>query len=112
MMGPATRDAIRRYQRSFGLPADGYPTLDLLERLQEQSPGRLAGRASGSSLVQDPSLPGPMRCSGLRFQHGDLYCSPQLEAQTLVQCDRRMVVRPRMKKWLLAALLDDIRNDR
>jgi len=36
MMGPATRDAIRRYQRSVGLPADGYPTLDLLERLQEQ----------------------------------------------------------------------------
>jgi hypothetical protein len=36
MMGPATRDAIRRYQRSGGLPADGYPTLDLLERLQER----------------------------------------------------------------------------
>ena len=23
----------RRYQRSLGLPADGYPTIDLLERL-------------------------------------------------------------------------------
>jgi len=34
MMGPATRDGLRRYQRSLGLPADGYPTLDLLERLQ------------------------------------------------------------------------------
>ncbi len=33
-MGPATRQAIRRYQRSIGLPADGYPTLDLLQRLQ------------------------------------------------------------------------------
>lgn len=33
-MGPATRDAIRRYQRSIGLPADGYPDLDLLARLQ------------------------------------------------------------------------------
>ncbi|HJV71356.1 lytic murein transglycosylase [Ideonella sp.] len=33
-MGPATRDAIRRYQRSIGLPADGYPDLDLLGRLQ------------------------------------------------------------------------------
>ncbi len=32
-MGPATRDGIRRYQRSLGLPADGYPTIDLLERL-------------------------------------------------------------------------------
>jgi len=34
MMGPATRDGLRRYQRSVGLPADGYPTLELLQRLQ------------------------------------------------------------------------------
>jgi len=31
MMGPATQRGIRRYQRSLGLPADGYPTLDLLQ---------------------------------------------------------------------------------
>jgi membrane-bound lytic murein transglycosylase B len=36
MLGPATRDGLRRYQRSVGLPADGYPTLDLLQRLQGQ----------------------------------------------------------------------------
>jgi len=36
VMGPATRDGVRRYQRSVGLPADGHPTLDLLQRLQEQ----------------------------------------------------------------------------
>ena len=36
LMGPATRDALRRFQRSVDLVADGYPTLDLLERLQEQ----------------------------------------------------------------------------
>ena len=36
MMGPATRDGLRRYQRSVGLPADGYPTPDLIQRLQEQ----------------------------------------------------------------------------
>ena len=36
MMGPATRDGIRRYQRSIGLPADGYPTPELLRRLQAQ----------------------------------------------------------------------------
>ncbi len=35
IMGPATRDALRRYQRSIGLPADGYPTADLLQRLQQ-----------------------------------------------------------------------------
>ena len=33
-MGPATRDALRRYQRSIGVPADGYPTPELLQRLQ------------------------------------------------------------------------------
>lgn len=35
VMGPATRDGLRRYQRSLGLPADGYPTLDLLQRLEQ-----------------------------------------------------------------------------
>ena len=33
LLGPATRDGIRRYQRSAGLPADGYPTGELLNRL-------------------------------------------------------------------------------
>jgi membrane-bound lytic murein transglycosylase B len=33
-MGPATQRSVRRYQRSLELPADGYPTLDLLQRLQ------------------------------------------------------------------------------
>jgi membrane-bound lytic murein transglycosylase B len=36
--GPATRDALRRYQRSIGMPADGYPTLELLQRLQAPQP--------------------------------------------------------------------------
>ena len=35
MMGPATRDGVRSYQRSVGLPADGYPTVELLQRLQQ-----------------------------------------------------------------------------
>jgi len=34
MVGPATRNAIRRYQRSAGLLADGYPTLELLQGLE------------------------------------------------------------------------------
>ncbi len=34
MLGPATRGALRRYQRSLGVAADGYPTLELLQRLQ------------------------------------------------------------------------------
>ena len=34
LMGPATREAVRRYQRSTGLVPDGYPTLELLQGLQ------------------------------------------------------------------------------
>lgn len=34
MMGPATQRGVRQYQRSMGLTADGYPTLELLQRLQ------------------------------------------------------------------------------
>ena len=33
--GPATRAGVRRYQQSLGLPADGYATRELLQRLQE-----------------------------------------------------------------------------
>ena len=36
VVGPATREALRRYQRSIGQPADGYPTLEVLQRLQQQ----------------------------------------------------------------------------
>lgn len=32
--GPATRNGVRQYQQSLGLPADGYPTLELLQGLQ------------------------------------------------------------------------------
>ena len=32
MMGPATRRGVRRYQSSLGLPVDGYPTSELLQR--------------------------------------------------------------------------------
>ena len=34
LMGPATQRGVRQFQRSRGLPADGYPTLDLLQHLQ------------------------------------------------------------------------------
>jgi membrane-bound lytic murein transglycosylase B len=35
VMGPATREGLRRYQRSVGLAADGYPSAELLQRLQQ-----------------------------------------------------------------------------
>jgi hypothetical protein len=34
MLGPATQRGLRSYQRSQGLPADGFPSLELLQRLQ------------------------------------------------------------------------------
>lgn len=34
--GPATRVGLREYQKSVGLPADGYPTKDLLKALLSQ----------------------------------------------------------------------------
>jgi len=38
LAGPATREALRRYQRSVGLPPDGFPTLELLLQLQQPAP--------------------------------------------------------------------------
>ncbi|RYG10807.1 MAG: lytic murein transglycosylase, partial [Burkholderiales bacterium] len=34
VVGPATRSAIRRYQQTAGMPADGYPTVELLQSVQ------------------------------------------------------------------------------
>ncbi|MDI1257756.1 lytic murein transglycosylase [Aquabacterium sp.] len=34
-MGPATRKALRAFQSSVGWPADGHPTAELLQRLQQ-----------------------------------------------------------------------------
>lgn len=33
--GPATRAALRAFQRQLGLPADGHPTPDMLQRVQQ-----------------------------------------------------------------------------
>ena len=35
VMGPATRAAVRRYQRGQGLPADGYATQQLFEKISQ-----------------------------------------------------------------------------
>ena len=35
IVGPNTRAALRAYQRDQGLPADGYPTREILDRLRE-----------------------------------------------------------------------------
>jgi len=35
LVGPATRDGLRRFQQSTGLPADGYPSSQMLEILRQ-----------------------------------------------------------------------------
>jgi hypothetical protein len=50
--------------------------------------------------------------SNLPHQYGDLYRGPELEAQALIQCDCRVVGHPCVKEWLVAALLDGVRDDR
>ena len=37
VMGPATRAGLRRFQQSLKLPADGFPTPELLQRLLQQA---------------------------------------------------------------------------
>ncbi|MBU2287412.1 MAG: lytic murein transglycosylase, partial [Gammaproteobacteria bacterium] len=49
VMGPATRAGVRQYQRSVGIPADGYPTTELLARLQQQ-----AGLGDGVAPPKSP----------------------------------------------------------
>jgi len=38
LVGPQTRQALRAYQAAEGLPADGYPTKDVIDRLRRASP--------------------------------------------------------------------------
>ncbi len=52
MFGSATRRAVRQYQQSVGLPADGYPTPALLDRVK----GRSAGIDRAAAQNASPSL--------------------------------------------------------
>jgi membrane-bound lytic murein transglycosylase B len=38
VIGPATLDGVRSYQRAKGLPVDGYPSLTILKMLQAEAP--------------------------------------------------------------------------
>ncbi len=38
VVGPMTRAALRRFQQEIGVPADGFPTAALLERLRASAP--------------------------------------------------------------------------
>jgi peptidoglycan hydrolase-like protein with peptidoglycan-binding domain len=36
VIGPATLEALKTYQRSNGLPVDGFPSQTLLEKLRKE----------------------------------------------------------------------------
>lgn len=38
LVGPQTREALRAFQLAEGLPADGYPTLEIIDRLRAVAP--------------------------------------------------------------------------
>ncbi len=48
MVGPATRRGVRQFQRSQGLPADGYPTLALLAHVQGLAPASRTAAQPGA----------------------------------------------------------------
>lgn len=52
MFGTGTRRAVRQYQQSVGLPADGYPTPALLDRVK----GRTSGIDRAAAQQASPSL--------------------------------------------------------
>jgi peptidoglycan lytic transglycosylase B len=61
VIGPATLEAVKTYQRSKGLGIDGYPSLTLLKRLQSEPPRPAAAQAqpanAGKVLPADGGAP-------------------------------------------------------
>jgi lytic murein transglycosylase len=51
LAGPATRDALRRWQRSVGEAPDGYPTLAALQRLAPEAAAPASAPASAASAA-------------------------------------------------------------
>ncbi len=49
VFGPSTRAGLRQFQRSLGLEADGYPTTELLERLQQGAAAQPAAAAASTA---------------------------------------------------------------
>ena len=52
VIGPATLEAVKTYQRSKGLGVDGYPSLTLLKRLQAEPPPPAAAQAPPATVSE------------------------------------------------------------
>lgn len=53
ILGSRTRAAIQTYQQQAGLPADGYPSVGLLEHMQANGPGRVLKAAAPAAPPPD-----------------------------------------------------------
>jgi peptidoglycan lytic transglycosylase B len=53
VIGPATLEAVKTYQRSKGLGVDGYPSLTLLKRLQSEPPPPAAAQAPPATVSEE-----------------------------------------------------------
>src|SRR3546814_19741403 len=61
LVGPQTREALRAFQLAAGLPADGYPTVDVIERLREDDDVR---------VIILRAAPSPAFCTGADTKGG------------------------------------------
>lgn len=52
VIGPATLEAVKTYQRSKGLGVDGYPSLTLLKRLQSEPPPPAAAQVPPATVSE------------------------------------------------------------
>ncbi len=59
VLGSRTKAAIRSYQSQAGLPADGYPSRDVLERLRAATAGSASSPTSSASTAPAPA-PAPL----------------------------------------------------
>jgi len=54
VIGPATLEAVKTYQRSKGLGVDGFPSLTLLKLLQSEAPPTNVGQGDAGGLAPPP----------------------------------------------------------
>ena len=52
VIGRGTLEAVKTYQRSKGLPVDGFPTLTLLKRLRSESQAAIVPAEGTGSLPE------------------------------------------------------------
>jgi hypothetical protein len=57
VIGPATLEAVRTYQRAKALPVDGFPSLTILKRLRAEAPPPQPAGADQTGSVGQTEAP-------------------------------------------------------